>query len=74
MNNLIKHIVKMLVLLLDVDSGPLDETEAQDEVMMQNSSRGCSVSWVSLAVNSFTAAMISRLLQIDRTKINHQLF
>lgn len=44
MNNLIKHIVKMLVLLLDVDSGPLDETEAQDEVMMQNSSRGCSVS------------------------------
>lgn len=54
-----KHIVKMLVLLLDVDSGPLDETEAQDEVMMQKSSRGCSVSWVSLAVNSFTAAMIT---------------
>lgn len=44
MNHLIKHIVKMLVLLQDVDSGPLDETEAQDEVMMHSSSPGCSIS------------------------------
>lgn len=34
----------MLVLLQDVDSGPLDETEAQDEVMMHSSSPGCSIS------------------------------
>ena len=65
----------MLVLLLDVDSGPLDETEAQDEVMMQKLMAGLQ----RVLGNVYCQLLYSCNDQSitpnrERKKINHQLF